>query len=210
MENIGKRIKEAREALGLTQEEFTYRIGVSRAHISKLENDECHPSNALLRFICKEYGIREDWMRYGVGVILEAETQVNAQAVSTTPASTLEAMRQYKAIDIYQDAMEEHRAQEGGYPGISADTATYATFDELLNSLTGRMITMEKRNELADAVSNLLTDEQGIFYRYGVHDAVRFILEAFALGSLMPVGGDSIEKLVSRICGEGAGREKSA
>jgi len=45
---IGKRIKKARNKLGLTQEVFSERIGVSTNYLSKIEGAHEHPNLELL------------------------------------------------------------------------------------------------------------------------------------------------------------------
>lgn len=210
MENIGQKIQTIREKLGMTQAEFANRIGISRTHVSNLESDVSQPSNALLRFICKEYGVREDWVRYGVEPIFEAEKKQEVRPLHGTPASKVEALEQYKTVDLFHDTMDEHRRQVGGAIGINVDTAAYDAFNALLDKLTGRRITDNERMELSDTVSNVIAEEQGIFYRYGVHDAVKFILESLALRNLQPVGNGPIETLVNRICRKDNGQPHSA
>lgn len=46
--NIGKRIKERREALGLTQEEFSEKIGVVPHYVSMIERGESFPRYEVL------------------------------------------------------------------------------------------------------------------------------------------------------------------
>jgi transcriptional regulator with XRE-family HTH domain len=210
MENIGQKILTIREKLGMTQAEFANRIGISRTHVSNLESSVSQPSSALLRFICKEYGVREDWLRYGVEPIFEVEKIQEAKQLHGTPASKVEALEQYKTVDLFHDTMDDHRMQVGGAIAINVDTAAYNAFNALLDKLTGKRIMDNERMELSDTVSNVIAEEQGIFYRYGVHDTVKFILESIAMGNLQPIGSGPIETLVNRICREDNGQPHSA
>lgn len=55
---MGYRVKECREALGMTQEELSIKSGVSRGTIVALENDkESATTTATLRKVAKALGV---------------------------------------------------------------------------------------------------------------------------------------------------------
>lgn len=62
-----QRIRKLRRELDLTQQEFAERIGVSRANIGKYETGISEPSAAVLSLICREFDVREEWLRTGEG-----------------------------------------------------------------------------------------------------------------------------------------------
>lgn len=62
-----QRIRKLRRELDLTQQEFAERIGVSRANIGKYETGISEPSAAVLSLICREFDVREEWLRNGEG-----------------------------------------------------------------------------------------------------------------------------------------------
>lgn len=62
-----QRIRKLRRELDLTQQEFAERIGVSRANIGKYETGISEPSAAVLSLICREFDVREEWIRNGEG-----------------------------------------------------------------------------------------------------------------------------------------------
>lgn len=62
-----ERIKEIRLALGLTQEQFADKLGLSRNFITQLENGSKQPSERTLSDICRIYSINEKWLRSGEG-----------------------------------------------------------------------------------------------------------------------------------------------
>lgn len=53
----GAEIKEIRQRYGLSQQQFGARLGVTHAHISKIENGKEVPSETLLRLIKYEFGL---------------------------------------------------------------------------------------------------------------------------------------------------------
>ena len=61
------RIKFLRKNLGLTQEEFSSRIGIKRNTLAGYETGKAVPSDAIIMSICKEYRVNEEWLRNGTG-----------------------------------------------------------------------------------------------------------------------------------------------
>lgn len=68
---MNERIKELRGALGLTQEEFGSRIGITKASVSKIEKGVNGAAEQTLRSICREYGASYLWLTEGVGPMFE-------------------------------------------------------------------------------------------------------------------------------------------
>ena len=61
------RIKQLRKSLGLTQEEFSARIGVKRGAIANYEIGRNEPVDAVVSLICREFNVSETWLRTGEG-----------------------------------------------------------------------------------------------------------------------------------------------
>lgn len=62
-----ERIKELRIALNLTQEAFAKRLGVKRNTIGNYETGNRVPSEQSIFSICREFNVREEWLRNGTG-----------------------------------------------------------------------------------------------------------------------------------------------
>ena len=73
--SVASRTKELRKALGLTQQEFADRLGIKRATVSKYDIDATDPSDAVISLICREFHVREAWLRDGEGEMLEQLTE---------------------------------------------------------------------------------------------------------------------------------------
>lgn len=69
--SVGSRIKELRNSLDLTQQKFADRLGIQRGIIGKYEVDVSAPSDAVISLICREFNVREAWLRDGAGEMLE-------------------------------------------------------------------------------------------------------------------------------------------
>lgn len=65
---ISARIKYVRKEIAeLTLVQFGARIGISAASCSLLESGKNNPSDQTVKSICREFGIREEWLRTGEG-----------------------------------------------------------------------------------------------------------------------------------------------
>lgn len=65
MNNINERFKLIRKDYLLTQKEFANRLGITNAHISAIEKCKTTPSNALVKLMCKEFGVSYNWLIKG-------------------------------------------------------------------------------------------------------------------------------------------------
>lgn len=77
---FGERIKQVRKRGGLSQAGFAKNLGISRAHISKLENGQAVPSRQLLTLISEVYFVRLEWLVDGVGP-MEPDTAKYEKAI---------------------------------------------------------------------------------------------------------------------------------
>lgn len=67
------RIKKLRRSLDMTQQEFADRIGVKRNTIGQYEIGRNEPIDAVINLICREFNVREEWLRTGEGEMLNPE-----------------------------------------------------------------------------------------------------------------------------------------
>jgi len=64
---VHERLKKLRKILDLTQQEFAERIGSKRNTVAKYETAANTPSAAVVSLICREFDVREEWLRTGEG-----------------------------------------------------------------------------------------------------------------------------------------------
>ncbi len=62
---IGKRIKEKRKELVLTQEKLAEMLDVSVEHLSRIETGSYRPSLILIEKICAIFGVEESELMFG-------------------------------------------------------------------------------------------------------------------------------------------------
>lgn len=75
------RLKQIRKALNLTQQEFADRLKIKRNTVATYETGKSNPSDAAVSLICREFNVREEWLRDGTGEMFKA-----------TPSSVLDAL----------------------------------------------------------------------------------------------------------------------
>lgn len=64
---MNERIKKLRKHLDLTQQEFADRLSVKRGAIANYEIGRNEPTDAVISLICREFNVREEWLRNGTG-----------------------------------------------------------------------------------------------------------------------------------------------
>lgn len=64
----GERVKAIRKAKEMSMEQFGERIGnISKSTISNIENGNRNLTDLMLKSICSEFNVNEDWLRTGTG-----------------------------------------------------------------------------------------------------------------------------------------------
>lgn len=94
-----------KEILNLTLEKFGERLGVKKAAVSKWESGD-NVSPQIVKAICREFNVNEEWLRYGTGdmfVIPEDEDAVLISELLENPdnkfyRSVLNLIKTYKEV----------------------------------------------------------------------------------------------------------------
>lgn len=101
---MNERLKELREALGLSQDEFGKRIGSARNTIANYELGRRSPSNTVTKAICREFRVNYFWLTDGEGEMF----------IGTPQSVVDEIAEDYKLDDIDKKIIEK-------YLNLSAD-----------------------------------------------------------------------------------------
>ena len=72
---MGERIRDVRKTLGLTQQEFSDRIGVSRNSVASYETGVRTPLDSVVTLIVRTFNVNEHWLRTGEGEMFNEVTQ---------------------------------------------------------------------------------------------------------------------------------------
>lgn len=73
----GERVRFIRKNsnINLTLEKFGERIGLRKSSLSQIENDINTLTDSNIKAICREFDVREEWLRTGEGEMFEQMTE---------------------------------------------------------------------------------------------------------------------------------------
>ncbi len=87
----GDRVKDVRKSLGLTLEKFGEKLGVQKSAVSKIEHGQCAVSDQMLKAICREYGVNENWLLNGIDpMFIESDSFSLDEFVRSRGATAIE------------------------------------------------------------------------------------------------------------------------
>jgi len=91
---IGERILTIRKALNLTQEQFAKRLKLNKGTISNVEKNRQKVSGQLVRLICLEFVVSEDWLKTGEGeMFISPEEAIKNQMARFGKQAFVEAFK---------------------------------------------------------------------------------------------------------------------
>lgn len=64
---MNERVKQIRKYNKLTLEQFGVRLGVTKTAISNIENSNRNLTEQMIKSICREFNVNENWLRTGEG-----------------------------------------------------------------------------------------------------------------------------------------------
>lgn len=107
---MNERIKQLRLKLGLSQEEFGNRLGMGRGAITNIELNKVEPKPLFVSLICREFRVREEWLRTGEGEMSlpkEPDAQLDeilGQIASSEDELIKKIIKAYWALDDKEKA----------------------------------------------------------------------------------------------------------
>lgn len=72
---LNERVKQLRKALDLTMEKFGEKIGVKKSAISLIESGKNSLTDQMVKSICREFDVNEEWLRNGEGSMFVERTR---------------------------------------------------------------------------------------------------------------------------------------
>lgn len=111
---MNQRVKELRQALGLSGEKFAEPLGVQRNAISRIETGKNGLSEQMIKLICTTYNVNEKWLRYGQGEMFRPANELSIdELIAQNGISELEAdiLKAYFSLDknLRKSALEHFR-----------------------------------------------------------------------------------------------------
>lgn len=99
---LSERIRQLRESLGLSQTAFGSQLGVSRDVVNNLERGRVEIKEHIIKLICSEYHVSEDWLRTGEGPIYNEHEAFSLDQFAREHGATqleLEIIKVYFELD---------------------------------------------------------------------------------------------------------------
>ena len=98
---MNSRIRELRKTLGLTLEKFGEPLGVTKTAISRLENGINGITDQMVKSICREYNVNEEWLVNGTGEMfseVDREDQIMRWAASVLKEDSSSFRKRFVAM----------------------------------------------------------------------------------------------------------------
>ncbi len=86
---VGKRLKEVRAYLSLSQKDFAKKYGISQQALSKYENGQFDISDGIKKGLANEFDINIHWLLTGKGIMFYKENEAGNGNNSREEAETL-------------------------------------------------------------------------------------------------------------------------
>ena len=123
--SVASRTKELRDSLGLTQQKFADRLGITRGAVANWDLDRSDPSDAVISLICREFNVREAWLRDGTGDMLEVKPRAEelGELVRKLLADRPESLRSRLITSLlrFEPDSPEWQILENIYNSIAAE-----------------------------------------------------------------------------------------
>ncbi len=103
---MNERIKELRKSLGLTQLEFGEQVGVKANTIGNYEIGLRTPSDAVIRAICREFNVNENWLRTGEGEMFNPQDEKLAAFIGSLVADDSDPFKR-RMVELLADLTPE-------------------------------------------------------------------------------------------------------
>jgi len=78
---IGRQIERLIGALDMKKVEFAKRLEIDQSYVTKLISSGNTPSDRLIRSICREFNVNEEWLRTGEGEMFRIDPEYDETAV---------------------------------------------------------------------------------------------------------------------------------
>lgn len=156
---VGDRLKQAMKVLGLTQQDVSDSIGISRAYVSQLINEKYQITKTIALALKSEFNLNPTWLLTGEGEMFLAKTYK-----SIGPASVEDMVNTVEPLDKSQKKINHLTAHNGNvkeYPDIDdsdqiARTAWYRNLPDVNQWIINAMDEIRNDEDL-EKIKKILT-----------------------------------------------------
>ncbi len=125
---IGKRIKEARNALGLTQDELATALGVTKGAVANYENETSHPKEPIMYKMF-------DALKVDANFLFQDEMNCTPYLNEATPEEFNCIIKKYRALDRYGKELMDVLLQKEYERCTASQDPSDKNAEEFLHSL---------------------------------------------------------------------------
>ncbi|MFR3736860.1 MAG: helix-turn-helix domain-containing protein [Anaerococcus obesiensis] len=141
---VNGRIKELRNKLGLTLEEFGNTLGFSRSSMSNIETGYRNVTDRLIMAIVNTYNVNEEWLRYGKGeMFIESKESHLAELAKQYALDDMEV----KIVEAFLELSPDKRAAIKEYVSVLAKSFADKSEEEIIQERIDKEVE-EYRREL--------------------------------------------------------------
>ena len=119
--SVGSRIKEVRDFYGLTQQKFAERTKTKQSTVATYESGRNVPSDAVISLICREFNVREAWLRDGTGEMLEVKPRAEELGELLTDRPESFRSRLITSLLRFEPDSPEWQILENIYNSVAAE-----------------------------------------------------------------------------------------
>jgi transcriptional regulator with XRE-family HTH domain len=98
MSTINDRFRIIFKDTGLSQKDFADKIKRSRGEIANIIYDKTEPKDKIIESVCEQFGIQEDWLRYGLEPMRAARSK--EEEIAELVGSALTGTSEFKKAVI--------------------------------------------------------------------------------------------------------------
>jgi len=102
--DIGKRIKQAREVLGISQTDIAKALGIEPSFLSNIESGKRNLSNRVTGILVYQYGISIDWLLSGNGEMFIANSKSREKLLDIIDKSGIKQLPVYSESNLPEGA----------------------------------------------------------------------------------------------------------
>lgn len=161
---MNERINLIRRKSELNQEEMGNRLGVTKATISRIEKGITNITEQMIKSICREFNVNEDWLRNGTG---EMFVKTSNELLDQLAAKYNLKSAEKQAFQALLELSEEDRDKIGdlirnifsGFFTVSSDDTISATKEAIASS-----IDYEVEYEVDAYRAELVAEQKGEIY----------------------------------------------
>lgn len=167
--SINERVREVRKALNLSQEQFGERIGMVKSGISNIENGSRAVNERIIKLICSEFSVNEEWLRTGEGEmftqqpnndIIEAFlNKINASDIERAFVKAYVKLNEFQR-KVFQDYLKEVQQELQTKRAAQEKRLTYEFANEIA-LYEKNLYEVPLYGKVAGGAPILATEEQG-------------------------------------------------